>query len=59
MVVDDFYILGAGGRPSETNTELAVHTDTILTGPVALEEFKAVAGRNAEVFDSGCDLQLP
>jgi len=59
MIVDDFHVFGSGGRPAETDAELIVHTDAVLTCSVALQGFKAVAGRNAEVVDPACDLQLP
>jgi len=59
MIVDDFHVRRAGGRPAETDAELIVHSDAVLTQPVTLEDFKPVAGRNTEVFDPGCDLQLP
>lgn len=59
MAVDDFHIFRAGSRPAKTDAELIVHTDAVLTGPAAFQGFKAVAGRNAEVVDPACDLQLP
>ena len=59
MVVDDLDVLGACGRPPKAHPELVVHADAVLTCPVTFECFKPVTGRNSEIFDPTCDLQLP
>jgi hypothetical protein len=41
------------------NAKLIVHADAVLACPVALQGFKPVAGRNAEIIEPTCDLQLP
>lgn len=58
MIVDDLYIFGACGRPTETDPELIVNADAMLPGAVTLERFEPVSGRHSEVFQSSRDLQL-
>ena len=59
MVIHHLNVFGIGACPAKADAKLIVHTDAVLTGPAALQGFETVAGRNAEVVDPACDLQLP
>ena len=50
MVVYDFHILRAGVGPNEAKPVLIVDPDDVLSLPVPLERFQAVARERAEVF---------
>src|SRR5690606_1828592 len=58
MVVHDFDVLGPSRRPAEAEAELVIDPNAVLPGPVALEQFESVAGRNPKVVESFRDLQL-
>jgi hypothetical protein len=45
-------MVGTSIFPEETDTPLVVYADAVLTGAVALEQFEAIAWRNAEIFDA-------
>jgi hypothetical protein len=46
-------------RPAETDAPLIIDTDTVLTGTVALECFKMIAGRHPQVIKPTGDFKLP
>ena len=58
MVINDFDMLRSRCRPMEADTELIVHSDTVLTSSVGLERFESVPRRNTEILQSSRDLQL-
>lgn len=59
MVVDDFHIFRARGRPAEADAELIVDANAMLSRAVALELFKAIPWWNPQVLQLPGDLQLP
>jgi hypothetical protein len=59
MIIDDFDVLRARIGPSETDPELVVDPDAVLSIPVALKSFQTISRRDAKVVQSPCDLQLP
>lgn len=58
MVVDDLDVLRARARPAEAQPKLIVYPHAVLSGPVALERFEAIARRDTEVFKPARNLQL-
>lgn len=52
MVIDDFDLVRMVVFPNEANSPLVVDTDRMLPVPVALQRFKPVAGRHAEIVES-------
>ena len=58
MIIYDLNVFSAYICPPETDTELIVHTNTVLSGAVAFECFKPVSRRNTKIFKSSRDLQL-
>jgi hypothetical protein len=42
VVIDDFHVLRASGRPDETNSPLPDHADAVLAFAIALQGFEAV-----------------
>lgn len=50
MVVGYLDRMGVTSTPLETNAPLVIDADAVLTGPVALQLLKPVAGRFSEVF---------
>ncbi len=49
MVVNDFNFCRTGFRPGEANAPLVVDPDAVLSGAVALRQFKTVARWGSEV----------
>jgi hypothetical protein len=43
VIVHNLNFIGLTGPPHEANSELVIHADTVLTLPVSLERFQAVA----------------
>jgi hypothetical protein len=58
MVVHNFDIFGAGGGPSEADSELVIDSYAVLPGPVSAKQFQAVSRRHAKVAEPHGDLQL-
>jgi len=50
VVVDDLDVGRSGVGPGETDPPLLVDPDAVLSGPVAAEGLKAVAGRHPEIL---------
>ena len=59
MIIHDFDVLSAGIGPSETDSELVVDPDAVLSFPVAFESFQTVPWRNAKVLQPPSYFQLP
>ena len=59
MIVDDFDVLSAGIGPSETQAELIIDPDAVLSFPIAFKGFQTIPGWNAKVIQPPCDFQLP
>ena len=49
MVVDDLDLIGASVAPDEANSELVIHPDAMLAGPVADQRFQVTAWVEAKV----------
>jgi hypothetical protein len=49
MVVHDFNVPWACRGPYETDTELIVDSNTVLSAPVSLQRFEPIARRDAQV----------
>jgi hypothetical protein len=58
MVINDFNILSAMTRPAETDAPLIIDPDAVLSLPLAPQSFQPIAGGNAQVFETGGDLEL-
>jgi len=50
MVIDDFHLIGIATIPTETDPELIVYPDTVLTATVALKSLQAIPRRNSQVL---------
>jgi hypothetical protein len=59
MVIHYLHIFGACDRPTKAETILLVDSNTVLTGPIASQYFKPVAGWHPKVVKTASDLQLP
>jgi hypothetical protein len=59
MIIHDFDLLSAGIGPSETDPELVVDPDAVLSFPVAFKSFQAIPGRDAKVLQPPGYFQLP
>jgi hypothetical protein len=53
MVIRDFHVVGAVGRPLKTDRVLIVDPDTVLPFPVTLQGFEMVAWRNPQMVQLG------
>ena len=58
MIIDDFHIIGVSIAPGKANAKLIVDSDTVLSGPVARECLKSIAGRVAQIFEAGYVIDL-
>jgi hypothetical protein len=58
MIIDDFDILSAGFRPSETYSKLIVDPNAVLSLSVPFEPLQTIPGGNAKVIQPPRDLQL-
>jgi hypothetical protein len=59
MIIHDFDVLSAGIGPSETDPELVVDPDAVLSFPGAFKSFQTIPGRDAKVLQPPGDFQLP
>jgi hypothetical protein len=59
MIIDDFDVLGTRIGPSETNPELTVDADAVLSFPVAFKGFQTIPGWYAKVLQQPRDFQPP
>lgn len=59
MVVHYLYIFSARFRPTKTDAPLIIDADTMLTGSIATESLKAIAGWHAQIVQAAGDLELP
>ena len=58
MVINYFNIKRISVLPAKANAPLIVDSNAPLAAPVALERFEAVLGRNAQIIETACDIQL-
>ena len=58
MVIHDFDIFGAIVRPTETNAELIIHTNAVLTSAIAFQRLQPIAWRNPKILQPVRDLKL-
>ena len=58
MIVDDFDIRRAGGRPAKADTELIVHADAVLACTPALQGLEPVTWWRAQEFQGVCRVEL-
>lgn len=55
MIIDNLNLLRSTIAPCEANAPLVVDADAVLPASVALERFKAIPGRDAQVVQAdGC-----
>ena len=59
MIIYDFNIFGAGVRPTETQTELIIDSDTMLPRAIAFQGFQSISWRYPQIVQAARDLQLP
>src|ERR1700722_1393607 len=57
VVVDDFHVPCRAFAPFEANPPLIVDADTLLSAPVTVQSFEAIARRQAQIVElfSGVD----
>ena len=58
MIIHDFHVMGAGGRPAKADAELIVDADAVLALPIAPERFQTVSGGDAEIVQPSGNFQL-
>ena len=58
MIVDDLDVFGACKGPAETDSELVVDPDTMLSGSITLQCLKTITWWHSKVLQKTCDLQL-
>ena len=51
MVVNDLNLVRRTARPAKAEPPLIVNADTVLTGAIAFELLKPVAGRHAQIIE--------
>ena len=56
MVIHNLDVFRTEGRPAKAHSKLVVHANAVLTGPISLELFKAIAWWDTEIFKFLCDL---
>ena len=49
VVIDDFYFGRLGGVPVETDAELVIDTNTVLSGAIYGELLQACAGKHGDI----------
>jgi hypothetical protein len=60
VIVNNFNVLGAAVTPTKANPPLLVDADRVLSGPIAPECFKPIAGRRTKVIQiAGSGLPPP
>lgn len=58
MVIRDFHVVSAVGRPLKTDAVLLVDPDTVLPLPVTLQGFEMVAWGNPQMVQLGDSIDL-
>jgi hypothetical protein len=58
VVIHYFHVFRSRIGPSETDSPLVVYADAVLPCAVALEPFKAVTGRYAQILQTAGDFKL-
>ena len=58
MVIDDFDFMGVSFMPAEADAPLVVDADAPLSGAVAGELFKTIAGRDPQKIKPGSRMEL-
>ena len=58
MVIDNLDFFGISAGPAKANTELIVHTNAPLPGPIAFELLEPVAKWRAQIVDASGQLEL-
>jgi hypothetical protein len=58
VVIDNFDFMGTVRFPAEADAPLVIDADGVLAFPLALERFKAIAGRDGEVLQFGDGMNL-
>ena len=53
VIIDDFDLIGAGGRPDEADTILIVYANTVLPNAIAMQCFELIRGRYAQILQRG------
>ena len=59
MVIHNFNVFSAGGRPPETHPKLVIDTNTMPARSTAFERFQPIAGRYPQIIQTIRDFQLP
>jgi hypothetical protein len=58
VIIYNFHVLDSSLRPNETDAVFVIDADGMLASSVALQGFKPVAGRSAEIVECPCDVEL-
>jgi hypothetical protein len=58
MVIDDFDVVSLSMVPSETNPELIVDPNAVLSYPVSFKLLKPVSWNRRQVEHAGCSIYL-
>lgn len=58
MVINQFDVEGITVSPNEANSPLIVDSNAVLSRTIAIQGFKAAAGRNGQRFEPGGSVDL-
>jgi hypothetical protein len=59
VTVHDLDILSAALTPLETDAELVIDPDAMLTSTITFERLEAISGWHPQIVEPICDFQLP
>jgi len=59
MIINDFDIFCESIRPTKADAPLIIDANTVLTGTIAFERLKMIAGWNSQILKAICDFELP
>ena len=59
MIINNFDVFCESIQPTKADSPLIIDANTILTGTIALERLKMIAGWNSQIFKAISDFELP
>jgi len=59
MIINNLNIFSESIRPAKADSPLIIDANTVLTGTIAPERLKVIAGRDSQILKTICDFELP
>ncbi len=56
VVIHYLYVFSACFRPAKADAPLIIDANAVLSEAIALQSFKAIAGRHPQIIQAACDL---